>query len=181
MGQPLTSGLIWVAFKKSFSDSPFWSICRRMLAALNTISKLSGSRAMISRYRAADSWSRPVSPRWRAETKGQSWYRKVYSEVSEEKLSDWQEILLYTWWLALGGAKIIKIACILFLPWVTDDSMTGCDGNITWGNNKMWNNDLNLFGLLWNQLISMAQNFLVWRWWTCSWTLEFVDFKLYAI
>jgi len=31
--------------------------------------------------------------------------------------------------------------------------------------------------VLWNNLISWAQNFMVWRHWTCSWTLEFVDFK----
>jgi len=28
--------------------------------------------------------------------------------------------------------------------------------------------------------IRWTQSFVVWRWWTCSWTLEFVDFRLYA-
>ena len=35
--------------------------------------------------------------------------------------------------------------------------------------------------ILWNLLISWALNFVVWQRWTCSWTLEFVAFKLYEI
>jgi len=27
-------------------------------------------------------------------------------------------------------------------------------------------------------VVSWAQNFVVWRWWTCSWTLEFVDLQI---
>jgi len=34
--------------------------------------------------------------------------------------------------------------------------------------------------ILWNHLISLAWNFVVWHW-TCFWTLEFVDFQYYAI
>jgi len=33
----------------------------------------------------------------------------------------------------------------------------------------------------WNNLFSWTRTFVVWRHKTCSWTLEFVDFKLYAI
>jgi len=32
--------------------------------------------------------------------------------------------------------------------------------------------------ILWNYLISWAWNFVVWIWWACSWTVEFVNFKL---
>ena len=35
--------------------------------------------------------------------------------------------------------------------------------------------------ILWNHLISWAQNFVIWRRWTCLWTLEFVEFKIYEI
>jgi len=35
--------------------------------------------------------------------------------------------------------------------------------------------------LLRNHLILWARNFMVWWHWTCSWTLEFVHFKFYAI
>ena len=37
------------------------------------------------------------------------------------------------------------------------------------------------FTILWNHFILWAWNFMVWHHWTCSWTLEFVDFKWYAI
>jgi len=37
----------------------------------------------------------------------------------------------------------------------------------------------NYFHILWIHVISWAQNFMVLRWWTCTWTLEFVDFKSY--
>jgi len=39
----------------------------------------------------------------------------------------------------------------------------------------------NNFYILWNHFILWAQKFIVWWRRTCLWTLQFMDFKLYAI
>jgi len=93
-------------------------------------------------------------------------------------------------WVTCGGSRARGRHCPVFLliPPVTQQ--------MTWA--QCWKSqrvpqsmstcvklqgyhEVNISFILWNHLISWAQNFAVWRHWTCSWTPELVDFKLYAI